>query len=398
MAKRKDQDFQDVSSYSRSGAKMRRKSHRGRTVLQCIAAFLCVVLILFGCALIYISTDLISDLTTTTITKDPAELGFHEDAVIAEGITNIAVFGLDSRNSEFKGLSDVNMILTVDNTHGAVKMSSILRDSLVHIEGEGYGGGYYNENNKINAAYIFGGPELAIRTLNQNYGLRIEKYVSINFVNMAAIVDAFGGVEMEVTAEEIDEINKNLWSLRIEVEAKQSEDQALGLYDNMTYPKVLDSDFMGASADVATYMLNGNQAVSYGRIRNIGSDFARVERQQKVLLGLIDRLKNFSVTDYPTLVKKLTPYCETNLAIEDILAMLPILTTGMDVERISVPDPLAETDLQDVNYDLVYNLENASKRMSAFMFEEDSPYWDEYGSIAAIVTPGEDAMDDVYGE
>ena len=384
MAKRKDdQGFQDVSSYSKSGQKVRRKSHRARTVLQCLAAFLCVVMILFGSALIYISTDLISGLTTTTITKDHDKLGIYEDAVLVEGITNIAVFGVDSRNSEFKGLSDVIMILTVDNTHGAVKMTSILRDSLVNVEGEGFGGGYYNENNRINTAYSYGGPELALRTLNQNFGLRIEKYVTINFVNMAAIVDAFGGVEMEVTADEVDEINRNLHNLIYEVIEKQNEDMARGVYEDMNYPKVLESDFMTATADVATYLLNGNQAVSYGRIRNIGSDFARVERQQKVLVGLIDRLKQLSVTDYPTLVKKLTPYCETNLEIDNIIGMLPILTTDLEVERISVPDYNYETDLHDVNYDLVYDLENAAKRMSAFMFEDKSPYWEEYKEIVA---------------
>lgn len=379
MAKRKDEPgFQDVSSYSRAEGKKRRKTRRSKFVLQCLAAFLCVVMILFGSALIYISTDLISGLTTTIITKDPADLGIRDDAVVAEGTTNIAMFGVDTRNSEFKGLSDVTMILTVDNTHGAVKMTSILRDSLVHIDGEGYGGGYYDQNDKMNAAYSYGGPELAIRTLNQNFGLRIDSYVTINFVNMAAIVDAFGGVEMEVTADEVDEINRNLNFLIYEVEDKKNEDMARGVYEDMNYPKVLQTDFMTATADVDTYLLNGNQAVSYGRIRNIGSDFGRVERQQKVLSGLIDRIKLLNFSDYPTLVKKLVPYCETNLELNDILGMLPILATDLDVERISVPDPNFETDLQDINYDLVYDLENAAKRMSAFMFEESSPYWGEY--------------------
>lgn len=379
MAKKK-QDFQDVSSYS--GREVRAKrGRRGRVVLQGIAAFLCVVMIVFGAGLIYISTDVISGLTTTNITKDPEKLGIQETAVMDDSITNIALFGVDSRNSEFKGLSDVTMILTIDNRHDTIKMTSVLRDSLVSIEGEGFGGGYYNEHNKINAAYNYGGPELAIRTLNQNFGLRIEDYVTINFVNMAAIVDAFGGVEMEVTAAEIDEINLNLSNLIWEVEDRMNMDIANGTYEQMNYPNVVSEDFMVAEADTATYLLNGNQAVSYGRIRNIGSDFGRVERQQKVLTGLIGRVKNFSVADYPNLVKKLTPYVETNLSIDRIISMLPILATDLSVEKISVPDPAAETDLQDINYDLVYNLENAAKRMSAFMFEEGSPYWNEYREI-----------------
>lgn len=388
MAKRKnEQSFQDVSSYSDAEGRKPARARRVTLALQCVACLLCVVMILFGAGLIYISTDVISELSTTTITKDPALLGIREDAVVDsvmdDSITNIAMFGVDSRNSEFRGLSDVVMILTVDNRHGTVKMTSILRDSLVNIEGDSYGGGYVDYYDKINAAYSRGGPELAIRTLNQNFGLRIEDYVTINFVNMAAIVDAFGGVEMEVTYGEVEEINRNLSNLIWEVEEKKNEDYASGV-EGVNYPQVLDSDFMYATGDVDTYLLNGNQAVSYGRIRNIGDDFGRVERQQKVLSALIDRIKLFSVTEYPNLVKKLAPYVQTSLSIDDIIGMLPILATDLKVERISVPDFNAETDLQDIEYNLVYDLENAAKRMSAFMFEEGSPYWDEYKDIVEV--------------
>ncbi len=376
--KTEQEGFEDFSSYSPVEKKKRRKGHRGRAVLQVIAAFLCVVMILFGAGLIYISTDLIAELTTTSITKDPARLGFHENAVVDDSVTNIALFGLDARSSVFEGQSDVNMILTVDNRHGAIKMTSILRDSLVRIEGDSFSEGHVDWNTKINAAYVTGGPELAIRTINQNFGLRIEDYVTINFVNMAAIVDAFGGVEMEVTADEIEEINTNFYNLSREVERQKQIDMGNGTYDELKYPNILDSDYMHATAEVDTYLLNGNQAVSYGRIRNIGDDFGRVERQQKVLTGLIQRVKLLSVTDYPALIKKLMPYCETNLELDDILKMVPILATDMTVQKISVPDIEFETDLQDINYDLVYDLEQASKRISAFIFEEGSPYWDEY--------------------
>ena len=81
-----------------------------------------------------------------------------------DSVRNIALFGVDSRNGDFTGLSDVVMILTVDNKHGKIKMTSILRDSEVQIEGESYNMGYLNYTDKINAAYQYGGPELAIRT------------------------------------------------------------------------------------------------------------------------------------------------------------------------------------------------------------------------------------------
>ncbi len=400
MARKKDrgQGFEDVSSYSSSKEYNKRKKNRkGRVALQSIAAFLCVLLILLGAGMIYVSTDLLGELTTNAITKDPAALGFHEeDQVVDDRIINIALFGLDSRNSEFRGQSDVNMILTVDNRHGSIKMTSILRDSSVHIEGDGYPEfGYIDWTTKLNAAYSVGGPELAIRTLNRSYSLResplrIEDYVAINFVNMASIIDAVNGVEMEVTAAEIEEINTNLRNLVWEVEQKKEEDMANGTYEERNYPIVLDTDYMHATADVATYQLNGNQAVSYGRIRNIGDDYGRVERQQKVLAGLISQIKKLSVMDYPNMVKKLMPYCETSLELDDIISMLPILGTDMSIETITVPDANFETDLHDVKYDLVYGLEGAAKRISTFIYEESSPFYNEfYGSTPAPEEGGE---------
>ena len=95
------------------------------------------------------------------------------------------------------------MILTVDNKHQKLKLTSILRDSEVTIDGERFNGEYIHYTDKINAAYNLGGPELAIRTLNQNFGLDIRDYVTVNFANMAAIVDAFGGVDITMTADEV---------------------------------------------------------------------------------------------------------------------------------------------------------------------------------------------------
>ena len=117
-------------------------------------------------------------------------------------ITNIALFGLDARENEDVGRSDALMILTIDQRHGKLKITSILRDSEVNIDGYG--------SDKITHAYAYGGPELAIKTLNQNYNLDIEDYVTVNFIQMAEIVDAFGGVEINVTDDEMTEINNNL--------------------------------------------------------------------------------------------------------------------------------------------------------------------------------------------
>lgn len=401
------EEFEDVSSYSSSKEyKKRKKNRRGRAVLRGIAIFFCMVFILCGGGLVYVSTNLLSGLTTTTIAKDNDSLGIDaENIVMDDSIKNIALFGVDSRNGQFTGLSDVIMVLTVDNKHGKIKMTSILRDSEVTIEGESYNQGYLNYVDKINAAYQYGGPELAIRTLNQNFSLDIRDYVTINFANMAAIVDAFGGVDMELTAEEVGAINENLWALSQEVEDKKESDLANGITDGV-YSEITHDDYIptiygdiniayGEYED-GTYHLNGNQAVAYGRIRKIDSDYVRVERQQNVLMALVGKLEGMGLSDYTSLIQQLLPYCETSLDLTDIIGMTPILFTDFSISRISVPNPEYETDLIDDTIDNVYHMiydpTGAAKRISSFIYEEDSPYWEEYGdtSIDSDDTSSED--------
>lgn len=395
-----EQEFEDLSSYSSTKEyHKRRKNKRSRTVLKIIGAFFCLLIIAFGGGMIYIATDLLEDLSTTTITKDPVELGINEAEIIMDdSIKNIALFGVDSRVGEFSGLSDVIMILTVDNRHKSLKMTSILRDSRVPIEGETLDGGYLdNWDTKINEAYYHGGPKLAIRTLNRNFGLDITDYVTINFTNMAAIVDAFGGVEIQVTGEEVQQINQNLWALSQEVEEEKEKAAASGTYNDYNFPQVLHSDFfldVNGTVDIqygeyegGTYLLNGNQAVAYGRIRKIDSDFKRAQRQQTVFTALVERLKTMSFGDYPSLIKQMMPYCETSLGLSDIVGMTPILTGNFTIQSINVPDSQYETDLfdglaEDGLWYYIYDVTNAAKRISSFIYEDASPYWEEYGNTA----------------
>lgn len=412
MARKKhtnSQGFEDVSSYSSSKEyKKRRGKRRVRAVLRGIAIFFCLVFILCGSGLVYVSTNLLSGLNTTSIAKDDDTLGIDsENIVMDNSIKNIALFGVDARNTEFTGRSDVIMILSVDNRHGKIKMTSILRDSELLIEGEGTSG-YVSYVNKINAAYADGGPELAIRTLNQNFGLDIRDYVTINFANMAAIVDAFGGVDITMTAEEVSALNDNLWALQQEVEEQKELDQQNGTYDEQSYSDIGYEDFipsldgtvqlMYGEYQDGTYHLNGNQAVAYGRIRYVGSDYARVERQQNVFSALVAKVGGMGLTDYAKLAQELMPYCETSLNLDDILAMTPILFTDFTMSSISVPNAEYETDLFDQQdssgtYHMIYDPTGAAQRISAFIYEEDSPYWEEYGDTSKEPDTSTSVMD-----
>lgn len=359
---REGDQFQDISSYSsprkrredqrtmesqrRSGGR-KKKGSLGRK----IAVTFLVLLILIGGGLFYVFGYLLNGLTMTTITKDPTELGIQDGVMSDSKITNIALFGLDARENEDVGRSDALMILTVDQRHGKLKITSILRDSEVNIDGYG--------SDKITHAYAYGGPELAIKTLNQNYNLDIEDYVTVNFIQMAEIVDAFGGVEINVTDDEMTEINNNL--------AMQQAESADA--------NIVDSDYLSQSGDL---LLNGNQAVAYARIRHLDSDDVRASRQQEVLMGLVKRLKSKNILEYPNLIRKVMPMCETSLDFGDIMGMAPFMLTNFEMETMSIPgdeeQPYgAYNDAGAWVYR--YDIAAASQHISRFIYEEDSPYY-----------------------
>ena len=144
------------------------------------------------------------DYNYNNITGNPDDLGFA--SVIDKKVTNVALFGIDSRQVDsFKGLSDSIMILSLNAETKKVKVISVMRDSLVPITYNGkttYG--------KINSAYSKGGPELAIKTLNTIFGLDISEYATVNFYGMADIIDAVGGIDVELAEGELDVYGKDV--------------------------------------------------------------------------------------------------------------------------------------------------------------------------------------------
>lgn len=351
------QEFQDVSSYSsprkrREDQKAQNRPPKKKGAKRKILVALLVFCILIGAGVYYVFGYMLSGLTIRDITRDKEELGIHSEAQTDESIKNIALFGLDARENEDTGRSDALMILTVDNKHKKLKLTSILRDSEVQIEGYG--------SDKITHAYAYGGPELAIKTLNQNFHLDISDYATVNFFQMAEIVDAFGGTQVHISYDEMNEINTNLALL-----ASESYDA-----------NVLDSDYMYEDGDV---LLNGNQAVAYARIRHLeGGDDMRAGRQQEVLKGLISQLKGKSKLEYPDLIHEIMPMCETSLDFGDITGMSPIMFEDFSMETLSIPGE-EENAYGDYNEEgrwvYLYDVELASQHLNRFIYEEDSPYY-----------------------
>ncbi len=375
------EDFEDISSYSsqtrrRADQMAARRPRRnsepqrprrgkrpggGRRAFKTLLLLFAVLVLAGG---LYVFWYMLSGLTMTTLTGDKDALGIG-DVQSDSKITNIALFGLDARDDNFEGRSDALMVLTVDQRHHKLKLTSILRDSQVYIDGYGY--------DKITHAYAYGGPELSIRTLNQNYHLDIQDYVTVNFVEMAKIVDAFGGVEMELSAEEKVQVNQNLWDLRVETEGQADA------------PEIWNTDFFqniygtpdwanGEPFEGGPCRLNGNQAVAFARIRHLeGGDDVRAGRQQLVLQGLVHALKGKSKLSYPALVHDVVPMCETSLDYMGMMSLAPFALRDFSMESLTIPGP-EENAYGDYNENgawvYMYDIEAAAAHIRRFIFEE----------------------------
>ena len=361
MAKRKQHrdEFQDISSYSSKQAYKKNQKKKQRTGLKVFLSFICVILVLVGGVMIYASTVLLGDLKTTTITKDKTELGISEETKSEAGITNIALFGVDARDYDggtFAGRSDAIMVMSIDNVHHKVKLTSIMRDVRVYMgDGSPYDSGY----DKLNHAYMYGGPEQAIRAINQNFGLDIQDYVTVNFSAMAKIVDAFGGVNIDLTEEEVEQININMRDL-----AATSPDSMAG--DVSTYAP------LSAGEGV---LLNGDEAVAYGRIRAIGNDNGRVERQQEVLSALLSKASSISKLEYPSIIQQLAPLCETSLTFDKMIGLAQIALTGFDIERLSIPSDVegyASDYCEGGGWMWTYDTDVAAQHIHEFIYEDEN--------------------------
>ncbi len=196
------------------------------------------------------------------ISKDDKELKIDKKAEpYGDDVINIAFFGLDRRKKEEPSRSDAVMILSLDKKH---KKS----ETIVYNEGFlcKYRGSW---KNKIESSYAYGGPELAIKTINSNFKLNIRDFVAVDFYGLENIIDTVGGIEIPVRSDEIKYINSYMQgTAKVENKAVQ-EVQNPGLQN-----------------------LNGMQAVAYARIRyTSGGDYERTERQRTVLTAIMNKIK-----------------------------------------------------------------------------------------------------------
>jgi len=208
-----------------------------------------------------------------------------------KGYYTVAVFGVDSRDGNVgKGaLSDVNMIVNVDRESGDIQLISIYRDMYSMIDRDG-------KFHKFNQAYVEGGPEQALETLNRNLDLDIKDYITVNWKAVIDAINILGGVDLEITDAEFKYMNSFI--------AKTVEATGVGSYE-------LEHAGMNH--------LDGVQAVAYARLRLMDTDFNRTERQRKVVSLAFDKAKNANFSTLYSILVAVLPQTATNVGIDNLI-------------------------------------------------------------------------------
>ena len=302
--------------------------------------------------------------TSVTDKKDETESEKPLDAY-QDRIINIALFGVDRRSAGEEGRADATMILTVDFKHNKLKLSSLMRDMYVEIDG-------YNKT-KFNHAYAYGGAPLAIKTINQNFDTDIRDYVTVDFFTLEKIIDEIGGIELEVKDEELPLINRHMQEV-----AKIQGEQGVELHRS------------------GLQTLNGKQAVAYARIRYVGNgDFERTERQRRVLSQMVKKVEGLSKSELPGLVMQILPHVETSLDTNTIIDMgVKYLTEGIhEMEQDRFPrDGAWETLRINGGWYMNVDMEQTTSDIAEFIYEtktEASPCRCIKGQIENDFSPEE---------
>lgn len=232
---------------------------------------------------------------------EPIKLKFSDD------VLNVLLIGTDARTSDYRGRSDSMILVSINKETEEIVMTSIMRDVYLKIPGKGY--------NRINASYAYGGADLLIQTIEQNFKIRIDKFVQVDFQSFEKVVEAVGGVSIPLNSSEI------------------------------TVMKQFGSDMNGKPfSGAGTYKLNGKQALAYSRIRYVGhSDFERTQRQRRVLDEIIKSAKNLSIGELSDSLDVILPLVTTDFKKGELIDLILGSVSYLSYDRVQLRIPADHT-------------------------------------------------------
>lgn len=258
-------------------------------------------------------------------------------------VYNVLLIGLDKTEDYFLGNSDSMILISVNYKLKKISMVSLLRDTHVYIPNIGY--------RKLNAAHANGGGPLLIETIEYNYKIDIDRYVSVDFGNMIDIIDEIGTIELTFTENEAKNANKSI----------KQQCKILGLKSSKY---LLPGE--------GTYQCNGMQAVAYARIRKVGNaDYQRTERQREVLMKLLDNVKQLDLGEIDKLATRLLPMLTHNIPEGEFWGLLSKIPTFLQYEIVPDRVPYNGYFSELSNGNLAPNWEVTVEKLKKTLYGED---------------------------
>ena len=347
MADRFKDDFVDISSSSEvnkaygkdvasNAAPTTKKKKKGLT-FRIVTLVLSIIMLLGGTGIVYYYNmidrmnfkEVTVPQTATTNTGETTTVSVVSNGtslLSSDDVLNILIFGQDAhgKGANDYGRSDTTILMSIDNIHKKIKLTSFQRDTYVTIPGFG--------DNKINSAFSLGGEGLSINTIEANFGIKVDKYATVDFSSFRKIITAIGGIDIELNLEEIEYINA-----QIDVNNQLGKTSFLE-YDPSKETQVMHLDGYQAlwyARDRGEESLGGNPAYSFS-----GDDWDRTARQRKLIETIIKYMRTkASITDLVNIVNEIGPMITTNLKKEDITFLVSNAMTYLkyDMEQASLP-------------------------------------------------------------
>lgn len=355
----------DISSNSQ----IRKVYNKKGRIKRILCIIFSVILLIGGSGMIYVYS-LLNSLNYKEIKDDPASTsptisdnsgdvsGFTvEDGELLQDskVLNVMLFGEDNHGSDEHGRSDTMIMLSIDNRHKKLKLTSFQRDTYVYIPGHDY--------DKINSSYTLGGAKLSIQTIEANFGIKVDRYAVVDFDSFKKIIDTLGGVDIELSQDEIDYINYQMYKNK-----------------QVDSPKTI-TDSPGV------VHLNGQEALWYARNRGLskgedgneigidGDDWDRTSRQRKLLETIFDSMRNADIGQIVSIVSSVGPLITTNLKKDEITALVTRALTYLDydVEQYYIPEEglwYYDDNTPSGSVIRISDMEAQRRKFAEFVYEE----------------------------
>lgn len=214
-------------------------------------------------------------------------------------LSNVLVIGMDYHDETLSARSDVMIVVSINEQTGKIVLTSLLRDVYLSIPGY--------PNNRLNASFAFGDVALLQKTIRENFGIEIDRYIAIDFSAFTSIIDLLGGIELELTDKDCQNV------------------------------------FPSKGLSAGTYTLTGEEALRYARWRKGSDDFDRTSRQRNVMTAVINRLLGMSLSKLTDIMEETLPKVRTNLTETDCCSILLKVGALANYEMTAARIPFAGT-------------------------------------------------------